>query len=168
MLKIMGLMMIVLTGSLSGIYFSQKLSEKLQFLEECIEFMMIVETEIRYTRLYIPEIICKYEGEKSFRLCLKICLDYIKSGLELPSAWTKAFLSKKYAPLINDEQRRIIIDFGCGLGTNDIDGQTAHCRYYQELIKPQVKSAFEDKRVKSRLYVILGTCLGIAVELLLL
>ena len=70
--------------------------------------------------------------------------------------------------IINDEQRRIIIDFGCGLGTNDIDGQTAHCRYYQELIKPQVKSAFEDKRVKSRLYVILGTCLGIAVALLLL
>ena len=163
MFKIIGFFMLVTAGMLSGCSISKSISERVNFLEQYLEFISTMETEIRYTYCQPSDIIKKYSGSGKFHLFLKNCSDYYCLGTPFPKAWKKSLEEYKKNLNLYNETYRLIKNFGEGLGSSDIDGQIAHCEYHKQTIKPYLQDELENKRNKSKMYGILGTCLGIIV-----
>ena len=166
MLKLIGLIILSITGTLSGYSASQKISKRVKFLEQYLEFVSIYETEMRYTVCPVTDIIEKHIGNDSFYLCLKKCNEHIKNKVPLPIAWKQAIEPPIKDLSISDNVSDLIYGFGDSLGASDVDGQISHCKYHIEAMKPYFFNVHENKKVKSKLYSILGTCFGAVIALL--
>lgn len=168
MLKMIGMIMLVISGGLCGCSAASRLSKKARFLEGYMQFIRMVETEIRYSGRYISEIVSEGCGDGPFCDFLRNCRENISNGVPFPIAWEKAFNSICGQMRIPEDTARLIINFGSGLGVSDSEGQISHCKYHYGIIEPYLVRANEDKQVKGKLYSILGTCLGAAAAVILL
>ena len=160
--------MLIFSGILGGYSAAIKLIKKVNFLEGYIEFINICENEIRFTGNPLSEIIKNYSREGIFSSYLIKCYEYISLGQSFPSSWNKAFSDIDKTLSVPKEVKEIIINFGLGLGANDINGQISHCKYNYELILPYLKSSIEERKSKGKLYIILGTCIGAMIALFLI
>lgn len=164
MLKIFGIILIIISGSAGGYSASIKLSKTVRFIEEFMEFVKIIENEIRYTGCCLSDIIKNYTKDTPFYSYIKICSQFELQGSSFPDAWAKAFSNTQEIG-ITYELSQIIYNFGLNLGSSDIDSQIAYCCHNYKLSEPYLQRAIQEKNTKGRLYNILGTCLGIAVSL---
>ncbi len=164
----MGVLILILTGTIGGYSAAIKLSRKLRFLEGYAQFIKVCQNEIRYTGRYLSDIIKNYNAEGIFSLYLDKCCNYISFGEPFPKSWEKAFSSIPCELSVSPRLTEIIINFGLGLGVNDVEGQMSHCQYNYELVQPYIQTVREEKNTKGKLYSILGVCLGIAVSLFLI
>lgn len=159
------MLILIATGGMGGYSASVKLSQKVRFIEEYLEFIKIVENEIRYNGNYLSEIINKHKGDSVFYLYINKCHEYIVESQPFPIAWKNAFSDIKNELSISNELENIINNFGIKLGASDIDGQISHCQYNYELALPYLKSAIEERRAYGKLYSILGICTGTVIAL---
>lgn len=170
MFKLIGFLMITVSGTFSGYSISKQLSERVKFMEEYMEFISSVETDIRYICTPISEIVKKYSalGEDQFYLFLRQCTEYISNGISFPKSWTKCLEIYKGKIKLSEDEYRIINNFGIGLGTSDIDGQIAHCTYHKQTVKPYIEAERENKKSKSKMYCIIGMCVGTILGLIII
>lgn len=165
MIKILGIIFIIISGSVGGYTASVKLSQKVRFTEEFMEFIKIIENEIRYTGSCLSDIIQNHVKDTPFYSYIKKCSDFVSEGAPFPDAWSKTFSNISKEVGITYELSQIIYSFGLNLGSSDIESQIAYCRHNYKLTEPYIKNLIEEKNSKGRVYKILGTCLGMAIAL---
>lgn len=165
MIKILGMVSLIISGYLGGRYAAFKLSKKVRFIEEYMEFIKIVQNDIRYNQNYLQDIIKNHRGDGPFCSYLNKCYKYISSGEPFPQAWIKTFSNVASEISISGNLANIINSFGLGLGSSDTEGQISHCRYNYSLMGPYLQSAIEERKSHGKLYSVLGTCLGTAAAL---
>ena len=161
MLKFIGTILLIAAGSLCGLLESRKLILRERRLEDFLSFLQVMTTEIRFSQTHLDEIIRRH-GEK-FEF-LKACAEKVEQGAAFLSVWRE---EASRAAGFNAEDRRLLQDFGVGLGTTDISGQLAHCELYTDLFQVRLKEARGQKEKKAKLYLLLGIFGGIAAALLL-
>lgn len=160
MIKMLGIILVIISGSAGGYFASVRLSRKVRFIEEFLEFVQRVKNEIRYTRRPIAEIVQNHVKSSQFYSYIKTCLELNKKGVPFPTAWKNAFYPCKDETGITSELFRLITDFGENIGSGDTEAQINYCEYTSDSVKIQLDSAKKDRETKGKLYKILGTCAG--------
>lgn len=160
--------MLVLSGSCGGLFIIGKLARRLEFLTGFEAFITSIKSDIRYAAITVSGIAQKYSDGSIFGAYLEYCSNRILNGESFPKAWQNTFLKASRDIDLTSEQKDLIINFGLGLGSSDVEGQLLHCDYYLEQLKPHLTKAREDKKTKGKLYGILGTCLGCVLALLMI
>lgn len=130
-------------------------------LEDFLSFLQLMTTEIRFSQAHLDEIIHRHGIKFNF---LKVCAEKLEEGAPFLSVWRE---EASQAAGFDAQDRRLLQDFGVGLGTTDISGQIAHCELYTDLFQARLKEARDKKEKKAKLYLLLGVFGGIAAALLI-
>lgn len=138
-----------------------RLARRVEELEKFRSFLQALCTEIRFSAAPLGTLIRRNAGNASW---LQSCAASLDQGVPFPEAWKQAASSAAVAR----QDRMLLIEFGEGLGTSDIEGQTAHCALCAEKLDVLLTQACEDRAKKSRLYVTLGVSAGAVLGLLLM
>ena len=168
-IRLLGLVLIALTGLGTGVYASLSLRKRVEQLELCSRLIRWMETRIRYAAAPVGELIREAKNEPEFdRLSFvaqtEACLC---RGMPPSSAWQKA-LEEDKSGWLSPQDRELLAGFGAGLGTTDVEGQQQHCRYFAERLEEQLQTARTEAAVKGRLYISLGVMGGAGISLLLI
>ncbi len=158
----------ILSSTVMGYMVSHKLLMRVRFLQQYLQFIIYLETEIRYSKRIIYEIVKSYKSNNEFAAFLNSICTNVEKSLSFDKAWQTAIndLPSTYGLLTQDKE--IICDFGRELGNTDIDGQIALCKLNKTLIHATLESAKEEKNKKSKLYFMLGSSFGICLTIMLL
>lgn len=151
-----------------GYMISHRLSVRVRFLQQYLQFVSYVETEIRYSKKILYEIVKNYNNENEFSYFLTdVCMN-VESSISFDKSWIKSVhsLPKSYGLLSQDIE--MLCNFGKELGNTDIDGQISFCNVNKSLISMMLENAKDEKNKKSKLYFMLGSSLGLCITIMLL
>ena len=168
MLKIAGILLIIATGAAVGIMQARKLSNRVTFFEDYICVITEIQSNISYSAAPLSEIIDNIHSRKSISPFLNKLKDFMCSDISFREAWTKTVYSFDCGGCLSDDDKKLINDFGLGLGTTDIDGQVAHCKLSLTLAADRLNLYRNEKLNKGKLYRTLGVLTGAAVGLLII
>lgn len=167
MLKLIGMLTLITTGSFLGFSKSKQLSNRVEFLEQYIRLLSYIETQIRYSSECLVDLLMSCEMDEKFSF-INCCLDKVANGVSFSKAWYYGVQKIPKETGLKCEDINLIANFGKGLGTSDIDGQVSHCELYKNLISENLSDARIQKQKKYKLYQMLGVCSGICAGLFLI
>lgn len=152
-----------------GFAISHKFAVRVRFLQQYLQFISYIKTEIRYSQRVLSEIISKYiVTEVEFEHFLTSVKANLRSEASFADAWQKALCKIPSAYGLLKQERELICEFGNKLGVTDVDGQIALCELNKSLINSILNTAKDEKSKKSRLYFMLGSSFGICLAIILL
>ncbi|MDY3862034.1 MAG: stage III sporulation protein AB [Ruminococcus sp.] len=167
MLRVMGAVLIVLSGSLAGFYYSGRLKKRCDILQEFSAFLAELKTRIRYSGADIFSLLSSLEGSNHINAVIDFVNQNKDSGKSLPDLWEQAVtIAFKGSPL-KESDRKAMIQFGETLGTADVCGELAHIDLYVEIFDKLLKSAGRELNEKSKLYKTLGFFAGTSIALMI-
>lgn len=171
-LKILGSILIVLSSSLIGFYFGNKYSARLEnllHLEQCIK---ILETEIVYGAVPLPEALNNVylKGNKKVSYIFKQIRDnllYNKDGDLLKSF---EMVTSQLAEELNlkEEDIELFLSLGRLLGTSDRTDQEKNFKLILNQIEILKNEAKLEKDKNEKMYKNLGILAGIVIVIILL
>lgn len=166
MIKYIGAVLFVVCTTLAGQLFSHKLYTRQMFLQEFVTFLNTLETHIRYNNYEIKQLVTKCATSHFFQPIVKV----IENDSESPfiSLWKEGVKALPRQNGLIKEDYYLILEFGDGLGTTDIEGQINHIDLYKSLFLKAVSNATAEVTSKSKLYKMLGFFAGTAVALLII
>lgn len=166
MAKVIGIIIVIVSASLIGIYFSDKLKSRVKELKNINYMFEQISVLIRYKALTVYEVIDELRRNQ---ICSN--LNFIKNfasedDIPFEKQWSKSIdNSQNY---LNNEDKRILKSFGNVFGTSDIDGQLSDIELYRHnfiKIENDAKLEFEKK---SKLYKSLGVIGGAFISIMLI
>lgn len=161
--------MLIASSTALGYATSRKLSLRVRFLQQYLQFISYIKTEIRYTQRVLSEIINSYNDTKSE---ISGFLSQVQKNLKLEKsfakAWQEAVESSADTYGLRKSEKDLVSKFGGGLGATDVRGQISLCEMYQKLIGTAIEVAKEEKEKRSKLYLMLGVSAGISIAIILL
>lgn len=169
-MRMVGLLLIVLTGLGMGLMAAGGLRRRAGSLEQLGRLMGRMADQIRYTAAPVEELLESAERSGEFRSLpvLSRACSGIRDGANIHDAWEQAVEDGGREAGLTQEDRELLLGFGAGLGTTDVEGQVANCGQYRELLDQRLLEARKDSENKGRLYLTLGFSIGMAAALLLL
>lgn len=156
----MGIILLIMSGGLSGFICCSKYNLKVSFLSQYINLITFLRNEIRYSRRPLAEILKNFNCATPLNKYILQCAENLKTNNSFKDSWSGAF--EKCTSLgISQEEYEIINNFGGVLGSCDVNGQIYYCDYNLDMIKPYLIKAKEKRKNKGKLSVIL--CIGISI-----
>ena len=152
---------------MGGYAASRKLSLRVEFYEKYIKFLSFLSTEIRYAAVPLPEIFEKYKDRLLVSDILEFCICEIHKGNTMDISWGNAVENIRGRYGLKPEDIDVIKGLGENLGVSDIEGQLSNCKLNIDMANTYLESAREEKKRKSKLYLMLGLFIGIAIALLI-
>lgn len=165
MFKLIGVFMLIITGTYIGFSKSRCLSNRVDFLEKYINFLSYIETQVRYSSDCIIDILAEYDSDNKLNF-INYCLFKVNNGEIFINSWHESVDKISDSVGLKNEDKNLLIGFGNELGKSDIEGQISHCKLHQKLISQRLQEARIQKQQKYRLYQMLGASLGLCVGLL--
>lgn len=166
-MKIIGGIILIVTGFLIGYFFYEKYTLKINFLMQYIELVTLIKNKILYSSSPIKSILLGYKPKNPIKKYTENCISLLNKNT-FSQAWEKSFEKNQNYVNLSAEEKNLIIGFGRGFGTSDSISQSKYCQQQIEMIKPYLKKAIRDKTEKGKLPIILGTGLGIAITILVI
>ncbi len=155
MLKLILCMVIVVSSTLGGFYFSNKLSKRKTVLESFELELMNTSTKIRYNCTALSRVF-----ENNF-------MGYtFDDSRPFSVQWCE--MLKGYINILTGEDIRVLSDFSKNVGTLDLSGELSNINLYIELIRERIKDAEKNIETKSKLYQTFGASLGLCIAILLI
>jgi len=171
-LKILGSILIVLSSSLIGYYFGNKYSARLENLLQLEQCIKILETEIVYGAVPLPEALNNVylKGNKKVSYIFKQIRDnllYNKDGDLLKSF---EMVTSQLAEELNlkEEDIELFLSLGRLLGTSDRTDQEKNFKLILNQIEILKNEAKLEKDKNEKMYKNLGILAGIAIVIILL
>ena len=166
-MKIIGGIILIITGFLVGYFFYEKYTLKINFFTQYIELVTLIKNSIMYYGAPLKTIITSYKSKNPLRKYTENCILLLNQNA-FSEAWEKSFDKNQNSLNLLTEEKNLIISFGRQLGTSDSISQARYCEQQIEMIKPYLKKAIRDKNEKGKLPLVLGTGLGIATAILMI
>lgn len=126
-----------------------------------------LSTAIRYSGIEIY-ILLQQEDKNINIPFISDVIKNLENNYSLSESWNKALDKLPVGYGLSEEDKSIIMQFGCKLGATDIYGQTEHCDYFKNMFQNKANSLKEDYAIKARLYRTLGFFSGLAIALVIL
>ncbi|MFT9076408.1 hypothetical protein [Ethanoligenens sp.] len=167
--KLLGLMMLFGVCTTAGLLKSAMFSKRVRQLEGFVGALDAISTEIRYLAAPLEDIMAKcdampeYKELRVFGMCREI---FIRER-DFPAAWEKALHMAKPELALDAGDHEALAWFGRVLGTTDVDGQTANCARYGELLRQRLTRAREDRAKRGKMYTSLGVLAGVFLVVIL-
>ena len=165
-IKYIFLFIILAISTLIGKFVSRKYVYRLDELEEMQSALNIFKTKIRYTYEPLPEIFNEISNNsnKNISNIFKTSKEKMK---QMPAgiAWEEAVDDN----ICNLKKEDIIIikKLSKLLGQTDVEGQISQIELTEKLLEKQVKDAQDEKQKNEKMYLKLGTVIGIAIAIIL-
>ena len=167
MLKTIGLIILILSGTLKGVTVSEKYSKRVRFLRSYIDFLIHLKSQISYSEKTLFEILKNYSCPQILKTRLNKCLQNFDSD-SFENLWKNAFLDAYIETGITSEENSMIINFGKEIGKYDVSEQINYISYSLDFFQNHIKDALDNLNSKGKLPIIIGVCLGFAVALILM
>lgn len=147
---------------------SHRLSVRVMFLQQYLSFLDYIETEIRYSKKLIYEIIKSYTSQNELSYFLRCICNNIQNNLSFNIAWKDAVYKLPDYYGLQPQDKEFISDFGRQLGTTDTQGQVSLCQLNKAFVTSALEIAKNEKSKKSKLYFILGSSFGLCLTVVFL
>lgn len=151
-----------------GFVISHRLYLRVYFLQQYLNFIEYVETEIRYSHKVLSEIIKDYKNDSDFIIFIHMLNEKLIYERNFSKAWKEAVYKIPSSFGLNLQDRKTICEFGDNLGTTDVMGQISICKLNKSLIRSILEVTKEEKNKKSKLYFMLSSSFGICITIILL
>ncbi len=172
MTKIIGSILLLLSGYLGGFYFSNSCKVRLEQLYELKKMIKFLEGEIRYKKTALPEAFCciaRRAREPFSSFFSSVGSELLKNRREkMAQIWNqnleKFFLQSKLTKGDKETMRQL----GNSLGYLDEKSQIDSLNLYLEQLDEDIKKSQEELYKKERLYQCLGVSSGVLLVILFL
>ena len=169
MLRLAAVTAIILSGALTGLCASQRLTARVSFFGGFLAFLVRLQAQIRFNAEDLSRLLVTDEANAAVAAFLKECRETAQTeNRNIMQAWSQAVDHIPKTTGITNDDRKLLKDFSAALGTTDVDGQVAHCELYKTLAGTRLEQAREEKAKKGKLYRMLGAFSGVCVSLLIL
>ena len=168
MMKIMGLILLFASCTGAGCLKSMQLAEEVRLWERFLRFVLFVENTLRGMQSTTTELTELYHTLHPEDPLTRMCCSRCRNGQPFPEAWVQSVEQLRAGWGLSPEGQRILMEFGAGLGTTDVEGQLNHAAAYRLLGQEQRTAAAAAQTQKARMYVMLGAALGLGLDLMLL
>lgn len=170
--KIVGCILIILSSTLMGFYYSNELKSRVNNLKELRKLIVLLRGDIRYGNTPLPEAICaiarRHEGSfKVFFVRLSEKLGE-HSGNTFAQVWMEAVNSELLNTSLNKKDKSGLIQFGENLGYLDKEMQINTLDLFLTQLEDEINELSKTAKEKSYLYSTLGIMAGIFVSIILL
>lgn len=165
-IKYLILFVILIISSIIGRMLSKKYIYRLAELEEMQNALNVLKNKIRFTYSPIPEVfeeISKMTSKEISKIFKKA-----KSKMQVTTAgmaWEEAI--EESQSYLNKEDKQKLKTLSKLLGKTDTDGQISQIEITENFLQEQVKQATKEKEKNEKLYLKLGTIMGLAIVVIL-
>lgn len=169
-MKIIGLVLLTAAAAAIGVFKASELKKSVALLSELIAFLELMRNEICSRRTPMKQLLSantlpEYKYIQSFTSALDEQLKLL-GNISFFQIWTECV--NEYILLISQESRRNLINLGSSLGRYDAQLQaTAIDRCISELER-EYKSLCANMRSNQKMYIGLGTGMGLIVSIILI
>lgn len=154
---------------MAGLLKSAQFTKRVRQLEGFIGALQSISTEIRYLSAPLEDIMAKCDALPEFKE-LRVfgrCRELFLREHDFPSAWEQALREAKPDLALDPGDHEALLWFGKVLGTTDVEGQTANCERFGELLGQRLQRAREDQAKHGKMYTSLGVLAGVFFVVLL-
>ena len=159
MLKYIGGILIVMCGTLGGIYASLRLKKKAEFFEQYIIFLNRVGTMIEYSQMSVREIFGELKNISVIEPILSDAEKFLDDGENFENAWKKSV--DKNMKEFDKSDIETVYFFGKSFGVTDKNGELAKIELHSQMIKEKLDILKNDVTSKTKIYRILGMFGGV-------
>lgn len=165
-IKYIILFTVFILSALIGKIFSRKYIDRLQELEEMKNFLNVFKSKIKFMYEPIPEIFNEIaiNSKTSISYIFKLATIKMKT-VNADLAWQESVEESKNN--LTQEDKDVIKMLSKLLGQTDVEGQISQIDITQNFLDSQIKEAQEEKQKNEKLYIRLGTTIGLAIVIIL-
>ena len=164
LVKVMGGLLLVVCGTLGGLYASGSFQNRVNLLEQYLKFLRQAKSMIGYTAADIREVLSLPASLPLLRPVLEDCLHLLEGGCELGAAWRGGV----DLHVQRQSDRELLYSFGDSFGTSDVSGELNKLSLHGELVEQQLSALREELKTKRRIYRIIGMFSGVLTAVILL
>lgn len=166
MIKVIGVLIVISSSTLVGIYFSDRLKSRLKEIKYIIYMFEQISVLIRYKALTVYEIIDYLKENKICSQLNFIKLFKNKEDISFEEQWCESIDNSQ--TYITKEDKKLLKSFGNVFGTSDVDGQLSDIELYKHNFIKIENDANEEFEKKSKLYKSLGIIIGAFISIMLI
>ncbi|MCH5300048.1 MAG: stage III sporulation protein AB [Ruminococcus sp.] len=167
MVKILGCILFIISSSMAGFYFSERLKSRLNFLKEFISFLKSLQIQLRYCNGDILQILPLCSDSKTLEPFIKNLSDKNKEYSSFAEIWKDSVIYISKSNCLTKSDINSMLEFGNILGTTDVAGQLNHIDLYIEIFNKAYENAREELKSKSKLYKTMGFFIGTTIALMI-
>lgn len=160
LLKLLGALLLSLSGFALGCLCVQRLKLRRSFFREFSVFLKNLATSMRYRSGSITELVNSC-GEL-------FSINDPDTSKPFSEIWQNQIISFPKRWRLKGEDMAMLKEFGDGLGITDTEGQLSHIELYRAMFAKQQAQAEDDIIQKSKLYKTLGLFAGVSAALMLI
>lgn len=165
MIKILLCILIVITATLTGNSFSQRLTNRSKSLREILAAINTMKSLITFSGMDINQVVIDSFGKTALGNNFLLRQNEDEN---FNTRWRNTVSAIDKTSGLNKDDKSLLLSMGEGLGVTDITGQLAHLDLYAQLFAQCLSSAQEIEKEKGKLYRVLGFSLGCAVLLVVM
>ena len=159
MLKYIGGILIIICGTLGGIYFSLRLKKKSEFLEQYLIFLNRVRTMIEYGNMSVRDIFVELKNISVIEPILTDTEKFLDDGENFENAWKMSV--DKNMKEFDKSDIEMIYFFGKSFGVTDKNGEISKIDLHSQMIKERLDMMKNEISSKTKIYRILGMFGGV-------
>ena len=166
-IKYIMLFLIFISANLIGKIIAKKYTDRLQELEEMKNALNIFKSKIKFTYQPIPEIFEEISNNSNRNISniFKSSRENMEN-LSAEEAWIKAIEKSKNN--LTKEDKNTLKMLSKLLGQTDVNGQISQIEITENFLETQIKQAQEEKQKNEKLYIRLGTTIGLVIVIILI
>jgi stage III sporulation protein AB len=172
MMRLFGVLSVLAGAGGFGFRLCAERRERICCMMEIREMYGLIQSEIAYTALPLPEIFRNISGKIPGKL--GETLEKISEGMALEQGevfaelWTKEMTEYLRGKQLGQDSRRLLLDFPACTGRNDSRGQADAINRYLDELDRSISQMKEEEKSKNKVVISLGIAAGLLTVLLLL
>ncbi|SDD43870.1 stage III sporulation protein AB [Paenibacillus sp. UNCCL117] len=171
MIKLLGAGMILLAGTLLGMYQASQLAKRPRQIGDVIRLLQRLETEIVYGFTPLPAAL-RTTGQSSSTEAGAL---FVRTGEQLASSggrpvqliWQETVTSLWKDLSMKQGEKEVLLQFGATLGLTDRDDQVKHVRLAINQLQSEEEGARDEQRRYERMWKSLGLLVGALIVVLM-
>ncbi|TVY11492.1 stage III sporulation protein SpoIIIAB [Paenibacillus cremeus] len=171
MLKLLGAMLILLSGTLLGFYQANQLVRRPKQIADLIRLLQRLETEIHYGFTPLPEalsLVARSAQSAAGRLFHTAAEELAEAaGRSVQTIWQQAATANWRYTAMKTPEREVFLQIGHTLGLTDREDQAKHLKLAVSQLQGEAELAREEQQRYERMWKSLGVLLGALVVILM-
>lgn len=168
LIKLIGGCMIVLCGTMTGIYLFRLSQRRVRALNEYIAFLSHCQNMIAYCGADILHILSSCTEYELLGGMMKECCDKLRSGMELTKAWSISVSGVEFRGIIASEDKKLFTAFADDFGTMDADGEINRICLCREETMRRYEELYSQTEAKRRFYRTVGMFCGMLLAVVMI